>query len=89
MTMAVCYSCGEAKFGAFVACKKCNTKPKNNDDIALSLFLSDHFFEKDNLRQMGESIKNGGRFALPEEVKELVFEALDELKSELNTSVQD
>jgi hypothetical protein len=85
--MAVCFSCGEAKFGAFVACKKCNTKPKNNEDIALSLFLSDHFFERDNLRQMGESIKNGGEFVLPDEVKELIFEALGELKSEANKSV--
>ena len=52
MTMAVCFNCGEIKFGAFVDCKKCNTKPQNHDDRAVSLFLTDHFFKMDTLNEL-------------------------------------
>jgi hypothetical protein len=76
--MAVCFNCGEMKFGAFVDCKKCNAKPQSNDDRALSLFLTDHFFKIDALHEIGKSIKNGEKFVLGEEQKKMYMEALNE-----------
>jgi hypothetical protein len=59
MTMAVCYKCGDIKFGAFVPCPKCNAFPGNEDDLALSLAMTDHYFDMPTLEKMGEAIKNG------------------------------
>jgi len=76
--MAVCFNCREIKFGAFVDCDKCNAKPMTDDDRAVSLILTDHFFEMYALRELGESIKNGEKFTIPEEHKEVLIEALND-----------
>ena len=78
MTMAVCFNCGEIKFGAFVDCDKCNAKPTTDDDRAVSLMLTDRFFQMDTLHEIGKSIKNGEKFVLAEEEKKMYFEALND-----------
>jgi len=42
MTMAICFACGAIKFGALCPCDKCKATPKSEDEIAVSLLLSDH-----------------------------------------------
>lgn len=59
MTIAVCYMCGELKFGAFNSCGKCGGSPKTEDDFALSLAMTDHYFDKPTLEKMGADLKNG------------------------------
>jgi len=78
MTMAVCFNCGEMKFGAFVDCKKCNAKPTTDDDRALSLVMTDHYFEMEALKELGARIKNGEEITLGEEEKQRIIELLHE-----------
>jgi hypothetical protein len=59
MTMAVCFKCGVIKFGAFVPCPECAACPKTEDDLALSLAMTDHYFDLPTLDQMGASVREG------------------------------
>jgi hypothetical protein len=59
MTMAVCFKCGVIKFGAFVPCPKCSAYPQTEDDLALSLAMTDHFFDMPTLEQIGASVRDG------------------------------
>jgi hypothetical protein len=61
MTIAVCYMCGELKFGAFNSCGKCGGSPKTEDDFALSLAMTDHYFDKPTLEKMGADLKMESR----------------------------
>ena len=36
MTLAVCFKCGKAKFGAFNPCEGCQAMPQSEDDFVLS-----------------------------------------------------
>lgn len=67
MTQAVCFRCGEIKFGSFCPCGKCRAVPATDDDLALSLAMSDHYFSMDELRAMGERIRRGLPVSLNEE----------------------
>lgn len=59
MTMAVCFKCGVVKFGAFVPCPKCSAIPQTEDDFALALAMTDHYFDRATLDQMGAAIRDG------------------------------
>jgi hypothetical protein len=59
MTMAVCFKCGVIKFGAFVPCPECASFPQTEDDLALSLAMTDHYFDMPTLEQMGASVRDG------------------------------
>src|SRR4051812_33408314 len=59
MTMAVCFQCGVIKFGAFVPCPKCSGCPQTEDDLALSLAMTDHYFDMPTLEQMGAAVRDG------------------------------
>jgi hypothetical protein len=59
MTIAVCFKCGSMKWGAFNPCEKCGASPQNDDGLALSLALNDHYFDKDRLEQIGGNICKG------------------------------
>lgn len=59
MTMAVCFKCGKTKFGAFVSCPECHAAPKSEDDLALSLAMTDHYFDMPTLEQMGAAVRDG------------------------------
>src|SRR5579871_5234 len=59
MTTAVCFKCGAIKFGAFVPCPECSGFPQTEDDLALSLAMTDHYFDMPTLEQMGASVRDG------------------------------
>ena len=59
MTTAVCFKCGVIKFGAFVPCPECSACPQTEDDLALSLAMTDHYFDRPTLEQMGAAIRDG------------------------------
>ena len=44
MTKAVCFRCGDIKFGAFNPCGACGETPRNDEDLILSLAMTDHYF---------------------------------------------
>lgn len=60
MTTAVCFQCGHLKFGSFLACEECQAKPRTDDELIVSLAMSDHYFDQATLDSMGEYIKEHG-----------------------------
>lgn len=61
MTIALCVKCGVEKFGSFTRCPECGFVPETEEDFIYSLALSDHYFSKDTLGEIGASIKTSGR----------------------------
>ena len=61
MTIAVCFDCGEIKFGAFVACMICQRAPATEQEAEWSLRCSDRFVSIDELKQISEQMRAGGR----------------------------
>jgi len=59
MTIAICFHCGGIKRGSFLRCDDCGIEPQSEDDYAVSLALSDHYFNPDQLRTVGERIQGG------------------------------
>ncbi len=59
MTVAVCFKCGVIKFGAFVACPACAGVPATEDDIALALAMTDHYFDQPSLERMAAAVRAG------------------------------
>ena len=75
MTVAVCYKCGEFKFGAFLPCKKCGTRPESEEDRAVSLVITDHYFPQEKLEAISTDLKNGKLDIInPDQLKILVEE---------------
>ncbi|MEO6753331.1 MAG: hypothetical protein ABIP85_16255 [Chthoniobacteraceae bacterium] len=64
MTVAVCLKCGSFKFGSFNPCEKCGALPDTEDDYALSVIYSSHFFPHEELEDIGKQIASGKRAAL-------------------------
>lgn len=59
MTVAVCFKCGAFKWGAFNPCEKCGAKPVDPDQLAVSMAMSDHHFDKPDLERFGAAIQAG------------------------------
>lgn len=68
MTVAICFKCGNFKKGAFNPCEKCNALPKSEEELALSIVITDHYFNQLNLEQLSVCIKNGGKPELSADV---------------------
>lgn len=56
MTMALCFDCGNIKFGAICPCPECGTS--STGDIGLDILFSDHNFSVESLEQAGQLIRN-------------------------------
>ena len=80
MTHAVCFKCGEMKWGAFNRCGQCQAMPRTDDELMSSLAFTDHHFEPDKLQQMSQSIKNGETPQLTNAWKEQLAPAIEEVK---------
>ena len=59
MTKAICFKCGEEKFGAFTLCKACQIRPQSEDELVSSLGLSDHHHSIAELEKLSLAIKEG------------------------------
>lgn len=55
MTRAICTSCGEEKFGAWLPCKSCGFRPPLLDQ--LSMQLTDHFLTSEGLAEASKQVK--------------------------------
>jgi hypothetical protein len=55
MTDALCFFCGNVKFGALVPCPKCGQP--SPDDMQLNITFSDHYMARSTLEQFGEVIR--------------------------------
>jgi glutaredoxin len=70
MTIAACFNCGEIKFGGFTSCPKCKRAPETDDDLAISLELTDHYYSQTELEKFGAQIKAGIRFQIDDATRE-------------------
>ncbi|WP_339733405.1 hypothetical protein [uncultured Gimesia sp.] len=73
MTTAVCFQCGHLKFGSFLACEECQAKPRTDDELMLSLAMSDHYFDQETMESMGQYIKEQGQPPQLDPEQEKVF----------------
>lgn len=80
MTQAVCFHCGETKWGAFNGCENCGSKPKSDDDLMLSMMLTDHNLSADELARFGLSIKAGWPPVIPETERVKLRPAIEQAK---------
>jgi len=55
MTRAICTSCGEKKFGAYLPCQSCGFRPPILD--WLSLQLTDHYLTNEGLEEASRQVK--------------------------------
>jgi hypothetical protein len=86
MTTAVCFNCGEIKFGAFTPCEKCLITPVNEDDLAISLAMTDHYFDMLTLKQIAHSIRAGKQLTLEPQTYEALIQIV-RMKGVLETMV--
>ncbi|NEU96030.1 hypothetical protein [Bradyrhizobium uaiense] len=80
MTEAVCFNCGDLKWGAFSPCGKCGALPTSDDALMLSLAFTDHYFDRAGLQQIGRDIAAGRLPQLDEATKEKLRPAILEAK---------
>jgi hypothetical protein len=64
MAIAICYNCGEIKSDAFVPCENCSKLPEKEDDLVLSLAMTDLYLSNDKLEELGFKIKKGETISL-------------------------
>src|SRR5437016_4412369 len=76
MTAAICIKCGEFKLGAWTACSKCGALPRTEDERALALAMTDHYFNPETLEQMAQSIREGRPPHLDSETRERIVREL-------------
>jgi len=73
MTTAICYHCGEFKYGAFCECEECGHFPQTDDDLVRSLVMTDHYFDTNTLKSMGRMVGEGNPPCVdPQIQKELI-----------------
>jgi hypothetical protein len=81
MTTAVCFRCGELKFGAFCPCDKCGETPASDDELVLSLAMTDHYFDKATLEEMGQKVREGDPPHLDPESREQLLQVLRQVRA--------
>ena len=65
MGMAICFKCGSAKSGALLACSSCHAVPRTQNDLALSLVLSDNVSSKEQLAGYSNELRSGASASVP------------------------
>lgn len=58
MTMALCFNCGDVKFGALCPCPKCQVASTGNPQLDIA--FSDHHYAKETLEEFGAIIRTMG-----------------------------
>jgi len=72
VTEAICWKCGESKFGGFAECPQCEAVPSGEDDLMFSLFLTDHYLSKETMMEYQQRIRNGANLVLDDETRNLL-----------------
>jgi hypothetical protein len=80
MTQAVCFKCGDIKWGAFNHRENCGAMPKSDDELMLSLAFTDHYFDLAKLQQIGRDIGAGTQAELAQSFRDKLYPAVQEAK---------
>jgi hypothetical protein len=80
MTQAVCFKCGDIKWGAFTNCENCGAMPKSDDELMSSLAFTDHYFDLAKLQEIGRNIEAGRSPQLDQATKDKLLPAVQEAK---------
>ena len=76
MTKAICFSCGAEKSGALAQCGSCSVTPREADDLALSLVLSEHLSSRTQLEVLAHEIRSHLKLSVPAALLRQAHEAL-------------
>jgi hypothetical protein len=90
VTKAICFKCGAFKFGAFNQCFACYGEPLEDDEILISLVLTDHDLSEEELLFHQKRIQSGSKIVLNQDTKNALNPTLSEIKriiGERNTNV--
>lgn len=80
MTQAVCFKCGEMKLGAFTNCPNCGGRPVTDDELVLSLAMTDHYFGVSTMKQMGAAVAEGKPPHLDEKTRQDLLKQLENVR---------
>jgi len=75
VTVAVCFRCGALKSGALDSCRICGATP-GREDIAWALTMTDHYFDRETLVEMGNSIAGGNLPPFDRQLREYFLDAV-------------
>ena len=67
MTVAVCFNCGEMKFGSLTECDHCGIQPETDHDKTVSIHLTDWIYSSEQLEEVSEAIKSGVKIQMNDE----------------------
>jgi hypothetical protein len=56
MTQALCFNCGETKFGAICGCPSCGVQ--STGDMSLDIAFSDHHMDVETIQAFGEVVRS-------------------------------
>lgn len=89
MTMAACYKCGAWKFGALTKCPACAAVPSTEDDIMVSMILTDdpHNGSQEEWQDRIDIIKSGRKFTIKEPAASQLREAARNYLSKMGPNV--
>jgi hypothetical protein len=79
MTVAFCWKCGEEKSGVFSQCPECNVAPTTENDAAVSVLLTDHYFDTSTLRCTKQDISDGVSISLSPEQRLMYIRMLRDI----------
>jgi len=65
MTTAICFKCGAMKFAAFTPCQTCGVTPSSDDDLVLSIAMTDHYHFVLNWNNSGSASKTEKPLSCP------------------------
>ena len=76
MAVAVCFQCGTFKTAAFCPCPDCSAVPQDEEEIALSLAMTDCYFDRPALQEISSSIQSGRPPQLDEQTHAKMLEMI-------------
>ena len=80
MTKTICFKCGAFKFGAFNQCFACYGEPLEDDEILISLVLTDHDLSEEELLFHQKRIQSGSKIVLNQDTKNALNPTLSEIR---------
>lgn len=67
MANAICFRCGKDKAGPFFACSSCRAKPTTAADLAISMVLSEHIHNAQQLAEFSRVLRAGRQPAISDD----------------------